>query len=215
MGERYVSPSVIRRLPKYHRCLKELQRSGVSRVSSSVLANTLGFTASQVRQDFSCFGGFGQQGYGYNVEELRAEIGHILGADKNHHLIMIGVGNLGRAFSANIDFIGSGFELCAMFDSNPDVIGSVINGVTVKGGNEIEVFCRQNKVDTAVLCVPSEAAQQLADRLIACGITSFWNFTHYDIKLDHPEAVVESVHLSDSLMSLCYQINDIKSPSDQ
>ena len=208
-----VSGAVIRRLPRYYRFLGELLDKNITRISSKELAELMSLTASQIRQDLNCFGGFGQQGYGYNVSLLREEIGKILGLDRKFKTILVGVGNLGRAFSANIDFIGAGFELCAMFDNNPDVIGTVINGVTVKDSGEIESFCSENKPDVAILCVPSEAAQQLADRLIACGITSFWNFTHYDIKLDHPEAVVESVHLVDSLMALCYQVNDMKSPA--
>jgi len=208
-----VSGAVIRRLPRYYRFLGELLDKNITRISSKELAELMSLTASQIRQDLNCFGGFGQQGYGYNVSLLREEIGKILGLDRKFKTILVGVGNLGRAFSANIDFIGAGFELCAMFDNNPDVIGTVINGVTVKDSGKIESFCSENKPDVAILCVPSEAAQQLADRLIACGITSFWNFTHYDIKLDHPEAVVESVHLVDSLMALCYQVNDMKSPA--
>ena len=210
-----VSGAVIRRLPRYYRFLGELLDKNITRISSKELAELMSLTASQIRQDLNCFGGFGQQGYGYNVSLLREEIGKILGLDRKFKTILVGVGNLGRAFSANIDFIGAGFELCAMFDNNPDVIGTVINGVTVKDSGEIESFCSENKPAVAILCVPSEAAQQLADRLIACGITSFWNFTHYDIKLDHPEAVVESVHLVDSLMALCYQVNDMKSPSKE
>jgi len=208
-----VSGAVIRRLPRYYRFLGELLDKNITRISSKELAELMSLTASQIRQDLNCFGGFGQQGYGYNVSLLREEIGKILGLDRKFKTILVGVGNLGRAFSANIDFIGAGFELCAMFDNNPDVIGTVINGVTVKDSGKIESFCSENKPDVAILCVPSEAAQQLADRLIACGITSFWNFTHYDIKLDHPEAVVESVHLVDSLMALCYQVKDMKSPA--
>jgi len=210
-----VSGAVIRRLPRYYRFLGELLDKNITRISSKELAELMSLTASQIRQDLNCFGGFGQQGYGYNVSLLREEIGKILGLDRKFKTILVGVGNLGRAFSANIDFAGSGFELCAMFDNNPAVIGTVINGVTVKDGAEIESFCGENNPDVAILCVPSEAAQQLADRLITCGITSFWNFTHYDIKLDHPEAVVESVHLADSLMALCYQVKDIKSPAKE
>ena len=164
-----VSGAVIRRLPRYYRFLGELLDKNITRISSKELAELMSLTASQIRQDLNCFGGFGQQGYGYNVSLLREEIGKILGLDRKFKTILVGVGNLGRAFSANIDFVGAGFELCAMFDNNPDVIGTVINGVTVKDSGEIESFCSENKPDVAILCVPSEAAQQLADRLIACG----------------------------------------------
>jgi len=210
----YVSSAVIRRLPRYYRFLGELLEKGVSRISSKELAELMSLTASQIRQDLNCFGGFGQQGYGYNVALLHDEIGKILGLDKKLRTILVGVGNLGRAFATNIDFSLAGFDLCAMFDKNPAVIGNSINGVTVQNGDDIEKFCGENKVDAAVLCVPSEVAQELAERLISCGVKSFWNFTHYDIKVDHPEVIVESVHLIDSLMALCYLANDMKSPND-
>ncbi|MBP1557526.1 MAG: redox-sensing transcriptional repressor Rex [Oscillospiraceae bacterium] len=206
----YVSSAVIKRLPRYYRFLGELLERGVTRISSKELAELMKLTASQIRQDLNCFGGFGQQGYGYNVALLRDEIKKILGLDKNLKAILIGVGNLGRAFSANINFTDAGFDLCALFDKNPEVIGSKINGYMVRGEDEIEQFCHDNKIDMAILCVPSEAAQGIADHLIDCGITSFWNFTHYDIEVSHPEVIVENVHLSDSLMALCYMINDIK-----
>lgn len=206
----YVSSAVIRRLPRYYRFLGELLEKGVTRISSKELAELMSLTASQIRQDLNCFGGFGQQGYGYNVALLRDEIKKILGLDKDFKAILVGVGNLGRAFSANINFAEAGFDLCALFDKNPEIAGKKINGYVVRSEREIEQFCRENKVDVAILCVPSEAAQSLADYLVKCGITSFWNFTHYDIKVAHPEVIVENVHLSDSLMSLCYMVNDMK-----
>lgn len=208
----YVSSAVIRRLPRYYRFLGELLEKGVNRISSKELAELMSLTASQIRQDLNCFGGFGQQGYGYNVALLHSEIGKILGLDQNFQAILIGVGNLGRAFATNIDFENAGFRLCGLFDKDPNLVasGKQIKGLPVKSVDELEQFCQENPVDVAILCVPSEAAQSMADRLIACGITSFWNFTHFDIKVAHPEAIVENAHLVDGLMALCYMVNDKK-----
>ena len=188
----YVSSAVIRRLPRYYRFLGELLEKGVSRISSKELADLMSLTASQIRQDLNCFGGFGQQGYGYNVALLHSEIRKILGLDQNLKAILVGVGNLGRAFATNIDFDSAGFHLCGLFDKDPELIasGRTIKGLTVRSVDALEAFCQQNTVDVAILCVPSEAAQSMADRLIACGITSFWNFTHYDIQVAHPEVFV-------------------------
>ncbi|XYW69163.1 redox-sensing transcriptional repressor Rex [Oscillospiraceae bacterium LTW-04] len=208
----YVSSAVIRRLPRYYRFLEELLEKGVSRISSKELADLMSLTASQTRQDLNCFGGFGQQGYGYNVALLHSEIRKILGLDQNFQAILIGVGNLGRAFATNIDFDSAGFHLCGLFDKDPELIasGRTIRGLAVRSVDELEQFCKENTVDIAILCVPSDAAQSMADRLIACGITSFWNFTHFDIKVAHPEVIVENAHLVDGLMALCYMINDMK-----
>lgn len=206
----YVSGAVIRRLPRYYRFLGELLESGVTRISSKELAAMMNLTASQIRQDLNCFGGFGQQGYGYQVAMLHEEIRKILGLDQNFKAILIGVGNLGRAFTNHIEFAQAGFELCGLFEKSTALIGKQINGLTVQSVDTLETFCAAQPVDVAVLCVPSEAAQTTADRLIACGITSFWNFTHCDIRVGHPEVVVENVHLVDGLMALCYQVNDMK-----
>lgn len=203
----YVSGAVIRRLPRYYRFLGELVANGVNRISSKELAERMSLTASQIRQDLNCFGGFGQQGYGYNVASLHSEIRNILGLDQGFRAILVGVGNLGRAFSTHINFQQAGFTLTGLFDKNPELLGKEIAGIAVQDSDEMETFCRENKVDIAVLCVPGEFAQEIANRLIACGITSFWNFTHYDIKIAHPEVVVENVHLIDGLMALCYQVN--------
>ena len=173
----------------------------------------MNLTASQIRQDLNCFGGFGQQGFGYHVALLHEEIRKILGLDQGFRAILIGVGNLGRAFVNHVDFTGSGFDLVGLFDKNPALIGKKISGLTVQDADEISAFCAAHTVDVAVLCVPSEAAQQTANGLIDCGVTAFWNFTQYDIKVEHPEAVVESVHLADGLMALCYQVNDARRSS--
>lgn len=209
----YVSTAVIRRMPRYYRFLGELLERGVTRISSKELAALMNLTASQIRQDLNCFGGFGQQGFGYHVALLHEEIRKILGLDQGFRAILIGVGNLGRAFVNHVDFTGSGFDLVGLFDKNPALIGKKISGLTVQDADEISAFCAAHTVDVAVLCVPSEAAQQTANGLIDCGVTAFWNFTQYDIKVEHPEAVVESVHLADGLMALCYQVNDARRPS--
>lgn len=211
----YVSTAVIRRLPRYYRFLGELLEKGVTRISSKELADLMCLTASQIRQDLNCFGGFGQQGYGYNVALLHSEIEKILGLDQNFQAILVGVGNLGRAFSTNIDFRGAGFNLCALFDKDPAVIGKSINGIEIRNSDEIEAFCAEKNIDIAILCVPSSVAQSTAERLIKCGIKSFWNFTHYDIKIAHPEMIVENVHLVDSLMALCYLVNDMKKQTNE
>ena len=206
----YISIAVIRRLPRYYRFLKELINNDVIRISSKDLAEMMNVTASQIRQDLNCFGGFGQQGYGYNVLLLFNEISKILGLDQNFNAILLGAGNLGRAFATHIDFKSSGFKLQAIFDNNPDVVGKSISNITVLSIEQLEEFCKNNVVDIAILCVPNEAAALMAERLIACGITAFWNFTHQDIALGHPDLIVENAHLVDGLMTLCYQINDAK-----
>ena len=204
MRERYISPLVIRRLPKYHRCLKELERSGVERVSSSVLADTLGFTASQVRQDFSCFGGFGQQGYGYNVASLRQKIAEIIGVDKCRNAVLIGVGNLGRALLHNFDFPKCGFELRAAFDVSESLIGTSVCGVEILNMTELEKYSKENPFEVAVLTVPRQFAKEIAGRLVVRGI---WNFTNVDMNFEEKGVKVENVHFADSLKILCYEIS--------
>ena len=207
MSEKYISPLVIRRLPKYHRCLKELERSGVERVSSSVLAETLGFTASQVRQDFSCFGGFGQQGYGYNVVSLRQKIAEIIGVDKCRNAVLIGVGNLGHALLHNFDFQKCGFELRAAFDVSKDLIGTSINGVEILDMKAIEEYSKKNPIEVAVLTVPRQFAKETAGRLIELGVRGIWNFTNVDMSFEEKGVKVENVHFADSLKILCYEIS--------
>ena len=207
MSEKYISPLVIRRLPKYHRCLKELERSGVERVSSSVLAETLGFTASQVRQDFSCFGGFGQQGYGYNVVSLRQKIAEIIGVDKCRNAVLIGVGNLGHALLHNFDFKKCGFELGAAFDVSKDLIGTSINGIEVLDMKGIEEYNRENPIEVAVLTVPRQFAKETAGRLVELGVRGIWNFTNVDMNFEEKGVKVENVHFADSLKILCYEIS--------
>ena len=210
MAKENVSLSVVRRLPRYHRFLKELLASGTVRISSSDLSAKMGLTASQIRQDLNCFGGFGQQGYGYNVKDLYEEIGKILGLDKRRKAVLLGAGNLGRAIALHMDFSSRGFELLAIFDSNPALVGMDVGGVTVSDCANLEAFCRMIRPDVAILCIPKEAARSLAGTLVDCGIRGFWNFSHYDMTLDYPGIAVENVHLGDSLSTLCFRVNELE-----
>ena len=204
--EKEISQAVIRRMPRYYRYLGELLEEGVERISSSDLSNRMKVTASQIRQDLSCFGEFGQQGYGYNVAELRAEIGHILGIDNDHKLIIIGAGHLGHALLQNFDFAKVGFHLDSAFDVSSTLIGDEINGVTVRSMDELDDYVAQHHPNVAVLTVPQHVAQPLADRLVALGIRGFWNFTNVEISV--PEDVYsEDIHFVDTLLTLSYHIS--------
>ena len=206
MDEREISQAVIGRLPRYFRYLGELKDEGVERISSQELSGLMKVTASQIRQDFNNFGGFGQQGYGYNVEELRAEIGHILGVDNNHHLIMIGVGNLGHALLQNFHFDQAGFTVDAAFDVSPAVVGSSVNGVPIFAMDELENYIRSHTVDVVVLTIPQSVAQDTADRLIGLGVRGFWNFTNVELSSANPDVQFENIHFADSLLTLSYRI---------
>ena len=206
MKKENISDAVIRRLPRYYRQLTDLCARGVVRISSHSLGQEMNITASQIRQDFSCFGEFGQQGYGYNVEELRAEIGHILGVDNDHHLIMIGVGNLGHALLQNFPFSQTGFTVDAAFDVNPQLSGAVINGVPVYPMTELDEFVRGHSVDVVVLTIPQSVAQDTATHLIDMGIRGFWNFTNMELSSTCPDVQFENIHFADSLLTLSYRI---------
>jgi len=201
-----ISDAVIRRLPRYYRQLTDLCNRGVVRISSHSLGQEMNITASQIRQDFSCFGEFGQQGYGYNVEELRAEIGHILGVDNNHHLVMIGVGNLGHALLQNFPFSHTGFTVDAAFDVSPTVIGTSVNGVPIYSMNDLDSFIREHSVDVVVLTIPQSVAQDTANRLIDLGVRGFWNFTNVELSSPSPDVKFENIHFADSLLTLSYRI---------
>lgn len=200
----------IRRLPRYYRFLKELQNNGVTRISSMELAERMGLTASQIRQDFNRFGDFGQQGYGYNVENLVLKIGDILGVGRRSKCILIGAGNLGKALINQLDFEDMGFQLVGVFDIAPQVIGQVINGHTVLDYANVGEFCVENQPEMAILCVPRSAAEAVASKLYFLNIGCFWNFSHKDISLTHSNIIVENVHLNDSLMTLSYKLNQQK-----
>ncbi len=207
MSEKYISPSAIRRLPKYYRCLREFDRAEVDRVSSSMLAEHLGFTASQVRQDFSCFGGFGQQGYGYRVKNLLAEIAGIIGVDSHHTAAIIGVGNLGRALMHNFNFKNCGFELVAAFDVDESIINTKIGDVTILNIAEMESYFEANHIDVAVLTLPKAYVRDIAQKVAKLGVSGIWNFTNIDLTLEELGVHVENVHFADSLMTLCYEIS--------
>ena len=204
----HISMSVIRRLPRYYRFLSELYEQKIDRISSTKLAQIMNITASQVRQDLNCFGGFGQQGYGYSVSQLKDEIKNILGLNNDYKAILIGSGNRGKAVAMHMNFEKLGFELIACFDSNEEKVGEKLNNISVKHENELEEFCRQNRVDTAFLCIPRVCVENMLDKLYSLGIKNYWNFSHYDINARYSDAVVENVHLSDNLMTLCYRINN-------
>ena len=207
-----ISMSVIRRLPRYYRFLRHLRSKGVVRISSTELSVKLGLTASQIRQDLNCFGGFGQQGYGYIVDQLCDEIANILGLSNGFKAVLIGAGNLGQAIASHLSFEAEGFQLAGIFDSSPQKIGTTINGNYVRDIKEIDEFCRQEKPIMAIMCIPRDAVGSLSERLYGLGIRNFWNFSHYDIAMKYPDAIVENVHLNDSLMTLCYRISN---PSDK
>ena len=207
-----VSTAVIRRLPRYYRQLSELQEAGTVRISSGALGKSMGLTASQIRQDLFCFGGFGQQGYGYKVDVLKEEIGEILGISRGHTLIVLGTGNLGRAIIQNFRFSANGFRLLAAFDISPAVVGTQLAGVPVYHVDGLERFIAAHAVDVGLLTVPISAAQQMGDRLAAAGVKGIWNFTNYEISCTRPDVVVESVHFSDSLLTLSYLISQREDP---
>lgn len=208
--DREISQAVIRRMPRYYRYLGELLESGVERVSSSELSKLMNVTASQIRQDLNNFGGFGQQGYGYNVRFLYDEIGKILGLTETHHLIIVGAGNLGQAIANYGRFERLGFVTLALFDVSPDLIGQNIRGIEIHALSELEAFCKAHKVDIAALTMPKHAAEDIAQRLVELGVHAIWNFAHVDLDVKDENVVVENVHLSDSLMQLSYNITKNK-----
>lgn len=206
METKEISQAVIGRLPRYLRYLGELKDEGVERISSQELSELMRVTASQIRQDFNNFGGFGQQGYGYNVEYLYEEISKILGLDQKHNFIIIGAGNLGRALGNYLNFERRGFIFRGMFDKNPELVGENVRGVKVRPIEELEGFLRANEIDIAVLTIPKTSAADIVEVLVKNGIRAIWNFAHVDLNV--PEGIlVENVHLSDSLMKLSYNIN--------
>lgn len=204
-----VSHSVIRRLPRYYRFLKELVNKNTHRISSRELSQMMNLTASQIRQDLNCFGGFGQQGYGYNVDALTEEIGKILGLGRNYKVILIGAGNLGLAVANHMSFEDKGFELIGVFDKNRELVGRPMRNLFISDIEELDSFCKARLPKAAILCIPRSAASDVASRLVALGVKGFWNFSHYDITLDYPGVAVENVHLGDSLMTLCYEISEV------
>ena len=206
MQEKEISQAVIRRMPRYYRYLGELLEDGVERISSNDLSKRMNVTASQIRQDLNNFGGFGQQGYGYNVKFLYEEIGKILGLNHKHNIIVIGAGNLGQALANYVKFEKLGFVITALFDVNPALEGVTVRGIKIHMLDELEDYCKDHVVDIAALTMPKEKADAIANRLVNLGIQAIWNFAHVDLDLIDKDVVVENVHLSDSLMQLSYNI---------
>ena len=210
MEKKKISMAVIRRLPKYHRYLRQLLNDGVERISSKELSQQIGFTASQIRQDLNNFGDFGQQGYGYNVELLYGKIGEILGLKQEYNTIVVGGGNLGQAIANYTYFESIGFNVKAIFERNPKLVGLKIRGVDVLDIDDIEEFLKDKDIDIAVLCIPKDTAQDIADKVVANGVTGIWNFAPVDLKVKE-DVVVENVNLSESLLTLTCLMNGERS----
>lgn len=203
-----ISMLVIRRLPRYYRFLSELEEQHTERISSNKLAQIMNVTASQVRQDLNCFGGFGQQGYGYSVSQLKEEISNILGLNHGYKAILIGAGNFGTAVAKHLDFKKLGFELVGGFEIDREKFGETLGDIVIRDEAELESFCTENHVDAAFLCVPRQNVESTLERLYRLGIKCYWNFSHYDISAKYSDTVVENVHLSDNLMTLCYRMTN-------
>lgn len=203
--EKKISSAVIKRLPRYYRYLGELMENGIQRISSSELSSRMKVTASQIRQDLNNFGGFGQQGYGYNVESLHEEIGKILGIDKTHNMIIIGAGHLGQAIMNSEDFAKRGFVIKGIFDNNPELEGKSINGLPIMMSYKMPSFIRDNDIEIAAIIVPKDAAKDVAKAVVDAGVSAIWNFAHTDLSVPD-SVVVENVHLSESLMRLSYNL---------
>ena len=208
MKKEKVSSAVIRRLPRYYRHLSALQRAGVVRISSNALGRNMGLTASQIRQDLSCFGEFGQQGYGYNVEKLRGELSDILGMNCGHTAVVLGAGNLGRALIENFHFELSGFRLSAAFDVDSAIVGTSISAVPVLHVDTLEEYLSQQPASVGVLTVPGKSAAEISERLVRSGVRGIWNFTNMELDLRESGVVVENVHFADSLLALSYMISE-------
>ncbi|MGI6175339.1 MAG: redox-sensing transcriptional repressor Rex [Christensenellales bacterium] len=207
-----VSDAVIRRLPKYYRYLIELEREGVTKISSGELSEKMGLNASQIRQDFNCFGGFGQQGFGYHVEVLKNEIQSILNLDKKHNCIIVGMGNIGQALAGYANFMNEGFHIIATFDVNEQLVGTTVNGCKILALDEMERFVQENVVEIGIICTPEAHAMEVVERTRRCGIRAIWNFAPIDIQLEG--VTVENVHLSDSLYTLSYRLNEQKNDEE-
>jgi len=203
-----VSMAVIKRLPKYYKCLGELLRKNAERVSSQELSKLLGFTASQIRQDLNNFGEFGQQGYGYNVSQLYKEVSKILGLNTSHKMILIGAGNLGQALANYTGFTTHGFNIIAIFDTNASLVGRKIKDIPIYHVEDMEYFINKNDVDIAVLTVPRDETEKIVKALMKTGVRGIWNFTPAEININNTNIVVENVHLIDSLLTLSYHINE-------
>lgn len=201
-----ISTAVIRRLPRYYRYLTELEKMGLTKISSADLSRKIQVTASQIRQDLNCFGDFGQQGYGYNIKKLRESIAEILGIREKNRAVIVGVGHLGSAIANHTTLEKCGVELAGLFDVSLDVLGKTVAGHVVKDIRDIEDFCRENEIDIAVLTLPKQSAEDMARRLASAGVTGFWNFANTELRLPELDVHIENVHMGDSLMQLCYKL---------
>ncbi len=207
-NEKKISTPVLRRLPKYYRHLEELSRNGIEKISSKDLSKLINVTASQIRQDLNCFGGFGQQGYGYHVQTLRDNLAEILGVTKRYTAIIVGVGHLGQALANHTTLPRSGVDLIALFDVSPDVVGTEVAGLNVRNISEVNRFCLENHVDVAVLTLPKSEALPVATVLANAGVKGFWNFTNTELSFPGMKVSVENVYMGDSLMKLCYDVQE-------
>lgn len=203
-----ISNSVIKRLPRYYRFLGELKKEGMTRISSRELSERMHLTASQIRQDLNCFGEFGQQGYGYNIELLQGEIARILGLDKPQNAVLIGAGNLGKAIAHYINFESKGFHLIGIFDAKESLVGQMVRNIPIRHISTLDEFCRENCPEAAILCIPRDASKEVCDLLVKLGVKGFLNFSHYDVLIDHPNVEVENIHFGDSLMTLSYKLSN-------
>lgn len=215
MKHAVISNNVIRRLPRYLRKLDELEKQGVSRISSSQLGEILGLTPSQIRQDFSCFGSFGQQGYGYSVTSLKEKISEILGMNRDTRAVLVGVGNIGRSLIDKFNFNDWGVTLDAAFDVNPALIGTTLRGVPVMSDKDLIPYLAEHKVDIAVLTVPREVAKEATQVLLDNGVDAIWNFTNVEIVDPYSDAIVENLHFSDSLLALCYYLSERRDKEEE
>ena len=204
-----ISKAVITRLPRYYRYLDELRQQKIERISSKELSRLMNVTASQIRQDLNNFGGFGQQGYGYNVQYLYDEIGKILGLGIPHKMVIVGAGNLGQAIANYGNFRNRGFEITALFDNNPELIGKKTADGEIMYIERLYDYVRENNVEIVALTLPKEPARKIAEKLVECGVKAFWNFAHTDLGFSS-DVIVENVHLSESLMKLTYRISESK-----
>ena len=208
MNNKNVSPAVIKRLPRYYRYLSELIKKDVKRISSKDLSSLMKVTASQIRQDLNCFGGFGQQGYGYNVEQLHTQIGNILGLDRGYKTIIVGAGNLGKALAKHSNFRKRGFNLIGIFDADENLVGKDIDGIAISHADDMADFIKENKPNIAILALPKAKVEQVANQLVSLGVRGIWNFSYGELHLSD-DVAVENVHLSDSLMTLSYKLSNL------
>ena len=209
-----VPPAVVKRLPRYHRFLGELIREGRLRISSAELSKIMGVTASQIRQDLNCFGGFGQQGYGYNIKYLHGKISELLGVNEGYRAVIVGAGNLGKALAGSRMFERRGVTKLAMFDVDESIIGTEIYGIPVHSIDDLHEFCQENSVDIGVLTVPKEAASSVAAALVRAGVKGIWNYASTELADVYGGVVIENIHLGDSLMTLCYEIKSMSDRED-